>query len=44
MRSMTQLELARAYLRLIEDRLEALEVFRQRESYANLRREAQEIV
>ncbi|WP_020493858.1 HEPN domain-containing protein [Verrucomicrobium sp. 3C] len=41
---MTQIELARAYLRLVEDRLEALGVFRERRSYANLRRESQEIV
>ncbi|MDD2676047.1 MAG: HEPN domain-containing protein [Methylacidiphilaceae bacterium] len=41
---MTQIELARAYLRLVEDRLEALGVFRDRKSYANLRRESQEIV
>ncbi|QSR85307.1 HEPN domain-containing protein [Methylacidimicrobium sp. B4] len=34
----------RAYLRLAEDRLEALGVFRERRSYANLRREAQERV
>ncbi|MDD4932563.1 MAG: HEPN domain-containing protein [Methylacidiphilaceae bacterium] len=41
---MTQIELARAYLHLAEDRLHALEVFRERKSYANLRRESQEIV
>ena len=41
---MTQIELARAYLLLVEDRLEALGVFRERKSYANLRRESQEIV
>lgn len=41
---MTQLELARAYLRLVEDRLQALGIFRERRSYANLRREAQEIL
>ncbi|MGD9896705.1 MAG: HEPN domain-containing protein [Candidatus Methylacidiphilaceae bacterium] len=41
---MTQIELAFAYLRLAEDRLQALGVFRECKSYANLRRESQEIV
>ncbi|VVM06413.1 hypothetical protein MAMC_01060 [Methylacidimicrobium cyclopophantes] len=41
---MTQSDLARAYLRMVEDRLRALDVFRERASYANLRRESQEIV